>query len=125
MRALAISTNFVVSSAYNSECFKLRDNRFSARIRRIASRERAADATQLHVLVEFTSWLDWMPSSICATNLTSGLDRPLQNSEQNSCPLSFQTGTDFAIVLWGRLRQNEFSWRKIIFITNRTPPTSY
>src|SRR5664280_202730 len=84
MRELPILTNCGVSSSSNSALFKLRERRFSVRIRAIVS------CSERAMLLSFTSWLDWMPNSICDTNPASGLVRPSQSSAVNfvSCALS-------------------------------------
>src|SRR5271169_4693094 len=84
MRELPILTNCGVSSFSNFALFKLRDRRFSVWIRGSSS------CSEREILLSFTSWLDWMPNSICATNPASGLVRPSQSSEENfvNCALS-------------------------------------
>src|ERR1019366_4654611 len=73
-----------VSSFSNSALFKLRERRFSVRIRVIFS------CSEREMLLSFTSRLDWMPNSISDTNPASGFVRRSQSSEENfvNCALS-------------------------------------
>src|ERR1019366_9150029 len=66
-----------VSSFSNSALFKLRERRFSVRIRVIFS------CSEREMLLSFTSRLDWMPNSISDTNPASGFVRRSQSSEEN------------------------------------------
>ena len=41
------------------------------------------------MLLSFTSWLDWMPNSICDTNRASGFDSSTQSPEANFVTCAF------------------------------------
>ena len=41
------------------------------------------------MLLSLTSWLDWMPNSICDTNRPGGSGRPAHSSEENFVNCAF------------------------------------
>ncbi len=91
--------------------------RFSVRKNGIAS------PSVLTMFLSFTSWLDWMPWSICATNLSSLLKRPPHSwSKTWSVGLSNGSGLGYRSRRASPLEK--LSGRKIPSTTNRNPPSS-